>query len=141
MIWTLISIGVLLIGIGGVVCYNLWGHWQSDWGFWGWLCILFGSVATILFVSVLSVVICNTDIDYQNALAEKQMIEYRIEMGEELVGNELLYTQVVEFNNELRHIKKWAKSPWTNWFYNQKIAEIDYIEIPMIHPTEKGGAE
>ena len=50
-------------------------------------------------------------------------------MSDNIVGNEMLYNDVVEFNNELRRIKKWANSPWVSWFYNQKIASIDYIEI------------
>lgn len=72
----------------------------------------------------------NEDIDYQSALYEKEVIEYRIDnMSDNIVGNEMLYNDVVEFNNELRRIKKWANNPWVSWFYNQKIASIDYIEI------------
>lgn len=72
----------------------------------------------------------NEDIDYQSALYEKEVIEYRIDnMSDNVVGNEMLYNDVVEFNNELRRIKKWANNPWVNLFYNQKIASIDYIEI------------
>jgi hypothetical protein len=60
------------------------------------------------------------------------MLEYRIEHIEEnITGNEMLYNDIVEFNNELRSTKKWANNPWTNWFYNQDIATIDYIEIEL----------
>ena len=63
---------------------------------------------------------------------EKEILEYRIDnMKDNIVGNEMLYNDIVEFNNELRNVKKWADSPWTNWFYNQDIATIDYIEIDM----------
>ena len=80
--------------------------------------------ANILHVKI------NEDIDYQSALYEKEVIEYRIDnMSDNVVGNEMLYNDVVEFNNELRRTKKWANNPWVNWFYNQKIAFIDYIEI------------
>ena len=80
--------------------------------------------ANILHVKI------NEDRDYQSALYEKEVIEYRIDnMSDNIIGNEMLYNDVVEFNNELRRIKKWANNPWANWFYNQKIASIDYIEI------------
>ena len=72
----------------------------------------------------------NEDIDYQSALYEKEVIEYRIDnMSDNVVGNEMLYNDVVEFNNELRRTKKLANNPWVSWFYNQKIALIDYIKI------------
>lgn len=84
---------------------------------------------TLVGGSILRVKI-NEDIDYQSALYEKKVIEYRIDhMLDNIVGNEMLYNDVVEFNNELRRIKKWANNPWVSWFYNQKIASIDYIEI------------
>ena len=70
------------------------------------------------------------DVDYQNALHEKEMLEYRIDnMEENIVGNEMLYNDIVEFNNNLREVKKWANNPWVNWFYNQDIATIDFVEI------------
>ena len=72
------------------------------------------------------------EIDYQNTLYEKEMLEYRIEhMEQNITGNEMLYSDIVEFNNELRRVKKWANNPWTNWFNNQKVATIDYIELDM----------
>ena len=72
------------------------------------------------------------EIDYQNTLYEKEMLEYRIEhMEENITGNEMLYSDIVEFNNELRRVKKWANNSWTNWFNNQKVATIDYIELDM----------
>jgi hypothetical protein len=50
-------------------------------------------------------------------------------MEENITGNEMLYNDIVAFNNELRNVKKWANNPWTNWFNNQDIASIDYIEL------------
>lgn len=78
----------------------------------------------------------NCDVDYENKLAEKQMIEYRIEQDEEIAGNELLYTQIVEFNNSLRKTKKWSSKPWTSWFHNHKIAEIDFIELEEVNQND-----
>lgn len=70
------------------------------------------------------------DLDYQNALHEREVIEYRLDhMSENITGNEMLYNDIVEFNNMLRSQKKWANNPWTSWFHNKKIAALDYIEL------------
>ena len=86
----------------------------------------FGTALCGLFVLINLLVM---DVNYQNKLEEKAMLEYRIQKGEEIAGNELLYSQVVEFNNDLRSTKILSKNPWVNCFNNWKIAEIDYIEI------------
>lgn len=70
------------------------------------------------------------DIDYQNMLEKRELIEYRIEdKGRNFVSDGKLYNDIVEFNNSLRKVKKGANSSWTNWFYNDDIATIDYIEV------------
>ena len=93
-------------------------------------------VCTCLCVALIISVGCvignyiTMEIDYENTLYEKQVLEYRLETkSESLTGNELLYNDIVEFNNDLRRVKKYANSPWTSWFNNTKIATLDYIEI------------
>ena len=98
--------------------------------FAGMMAIVFGGFATIIIVAFIlhNVTMCN--INYQNALYRKEMLEYRIEhMDEDVIGNEMLYNDIVEFNNELRSTKKWAENPWTSWFNNQKIADLDYVVL------------
>lgn len=125
MIFTLLAIFILIIGIFFlVIC-----RWSDSLFVIGVPCVVVGTLFSIFFVGMAISVKVNCDVDYENKLAEKQMIEYRIEQGEEIPGNELLYTQIVEFNNSLRTTKKWSANPWTSWFYNSKIAELDYIEI------------
>lgn len=85
------------------------------------LALIFGAIAISTQV--------NETLYYQNALNEKAMLEYRLEQNDDIAGNEMLYSQIVEFNNALRSNKKWANNLWTNWFNNQKIATIDYIVI------------
>ena len=73
------------------------------------------------------------EVRYENKIYEKEMLEYRIEHYESIaVGNELLFDDIVEFNNDLRVTKKWAASPWMNWFYNHKIATIEYINLELL---------
>lgn len=88
-----------------------------------------GIVALIVCSLCISCILINSDLNYENMLDQKEMLEYRLEKQSNIVGNELLYSQILEFNNELRSIKKWANNPWTNWFNNKKIANIDYIKF------------
>jgi c-di-AMP phosphodiesterase-like protein len=122
MIITLIFVALLIIAI---ICSNIkWAEFIAIISF------IF-SIVGIIFISGFIIAInINRDIDYQNKLYEREMLEYRIEkMEENITGNEMLYNDIVAFNNGLRETKRWANSPWTNWFFNKDIATIDYIEI------------
>lgn len=57
--------------------------------------------------------------EYEKALMRRDMLEYRLEHKEELyTGNELLYSDILEFNRQLYSVKKWSANPWTSWFWN-----------------------
>lgn len=91
--------------------------------------LLLGSIATITCSVAMLCNASNMQIDYKKALYTKKTIEYRIEHQEDnIVGNELLYNDIIGFNNALRSTKYWANNPWTSWFNNDKIAQLDYIE-------------
>lgn len=144
MIITLISFGILLLGIGLLVFYKICSkkcyrppkikkfclkmtHLHLD--------IIGGAVLIVGFAAAFAtslLIIGNTitkQVDFEKVLYEKKTIEYRIEHQEDnIVGNELLYGDIVEFNNELRNTKYWANNPWTNWFNNDKVAQLGYIE-------------
>lgn len=94
--------------------------------------IVLGIVASIFVGAFIIATQTNKDLEYQNILHTREMLEYRIEhMSENITGNEMLYNDIVEFNNKLRATKKWANSLWTNWFTNQDVAAIDYVVIDM----------
>ena len=100
---------------------------------------IFGSGIVIVVFSAIMLAICigcvidtnvNGDLYYQNKLHEREMLEYRANQTENnIIGNELLYNDIVEFNNDLRGVKKWANNFWVGSFYVQEIAELDYIEV------------
>ena len=134
MIITLIGLGLLVIGIVLVIiCHRTYFknyNTESTIMGFGIGSIMIGSVVTLCATILLLINVSNYDVDYQNMLHTREMLEYRIEhMEENITGNEMLYSDIVEFNNELRNTKKWALNPWTNWFHNQDIASIDYIEV------------
>lgn len=88
-----------------------------------------GGIMTFVCIVCLLDTQINKAVNYQNALYEKEVLEYRIEnMDNDITGNEMLYNDIVEFNNELRSAKKWANNPFVNWFWNEDIATIAYVE-------------
>lgn len=92
--------------------------------------VVIGILCSIFTSAFIMTNVITYDVSYQNVLHEREMLEYRIEhMEENITGNEMLYNDIVEFNNELRETKKWANNPWTNWFNNEDIASLDYIEL------------
>jgi hypothetical protein len=96
----------------------------------GIILVLIGVFSEIICVAGIIMNRLGYDIDYQNALYEREVLEYRLDHREDdFPGNEMLYSDIVKFNNKLRDQKKWANNPWTNWFNNEKIAALDYIEL------------
>lgn len=130
MIATLIVISAIIVGI---VCLVIASRNMEDtWFIIGLILTVVGLILGILRTIAIIDVNVNKDIYYQNTLYEKEMLEYRIDnMEDNIVGNEMLYNDIVEFNNELRSVKKWAYNPFTNWFYVKEIAAIDYVELDM----------
>ena len=93
------------------------------------LAVIGGFLSSLCFTTIVSTQM-KADLEYQNMLHQKEMIEYRIErMDENVVGNEMLFNDIVEFNNELRAAKKYVNNPFVNWFQVSEIATIDYIEL------------
>lgn len=125
----LIILGVLLVlGIVMIVLGN-----KNDPGalFGGGVtCItlsVFGFVLAIAFILMVQI---PKEKDFQNKQYEKQVLEYRLEhLEDNVVGSEMLYSEIIEFNNNLRTCKHYADSLWVGLFYNDKIATIDYIVI------------
>lgn len=127
MLLTLTGIGLIILAVIFNHIYNR--TYDEGWIFVGIFVLLVGSITTLMCVLLIMGNIATLDSHYTDKLSEKQMLEYRIEHCEDTIGNELLYTDILNFNQELRHTKKFANSLWTNWMSNQKVAEIEYIDI------------
>ena len=134
MLVTIISLVVLVVGILLIVLsknrkLRYWTREHLE--FTGLLFIVLGALVSVICVGCIIGNASTRDITYQNVLHQREMLEYRIEhMEDNITGNEMLYNDIVEFNNELRSVKKWANNPWTNWFTNQDVATIDYVVLP-----------
>lgn len=133
MIITLMFIALIIIGtILVLISKNTKLDWDTsdNLHFIGFFIIAIGIIVSVVMTGLIIGNAATYDLYYQDTLHKKEMLEYRIEHIEEnITGNEMLYNDIVEFNNELRSVKKWADNPWTNWFNNKDVAAIDYIEI------------
>jgi hypothetical protein len=133
MLFTITSLVVLAVGIILIVLSKnrKLRYWtRENLEFTGLLFMVLGALVSLVCVGCIIGNASTRDIAYQNALHERDVLEYRIEhMEENITGNEMLYNDIVEFNNNLRSTKRWADSLWLNWFYNQDIAAMDFIEI------------
>lgn len=137
VILTIIFIALLVIGITGIIVFEKCD--ETNWPYWlenavpitAVIFILVGAIGTLVCGGTIIGVNINHDVDYQNKLYEREVLEYRVDrLDDDLTGNELIYNDVVAFNNDLRLTKKHANSLWLNWFYNQDIAALDYVELP-----------
>lgn len=127
----LLILSVVLLGLGIALFCLAWD--RAVWACIGVTAIAFGVVASLSGGIIAMWVQVNKDIDYQNALHDREVLVYRLEHQEEnLVGNELLYAEIVDFNNRLRFEKKWANNLWVGVFNNELIADLDYIEYKEV---------
>ena len=133
MIITLIGLGLLAVGIILlIISKNREMNWRTRdiIEFIGVFMVAIGIIVSFFTVGFIIDNTTSYDVDYQNMLHKREMLEYRIEhMEENITGNEMLYNDIVEFNNALRSEKKWANNPWTDWFNNKDIASIDFIKL------------
>ena len=91
-----------------------------------------GALVVICGIACISCSISN-DVEYQQELNKRNAIVYRLEHldnEENLLVNGGVYEDVVEFNNNLLTYKTWTHNPWIGCFLTDKVAELDYIELP-----------
>ena len=134
MILTILSLVILLAGIVLLIILNKSYYLDEDiWLPISIVSIMLGAIGVITTLAAICAAQIPGETNYQAALYEKSVLEYRLEnQDDNIVRNELLFNDIVEFNNTLRQTKRYANSPWVNWFYNQKIATINYVTIDGI---------
>lgn len=120
-----------ILAVGGFYLFDKFAYKRDNLA---GLCAAVATVSVIVFCvfGIFALVVAvEKETEYQNKLYEKEVIEYRVEhITEDIVGNELLFNDIVKFNNHLRSAKKWVNNPWTNIFWNEDVASIDYIALP-----------
>lgn len=121
MLLTIIFVLLMILG------FFLAGKFYSE--FWAYVCVA-GFIGTFFCVIIIMRVQIPKQVSYERAVMQRDTLEYRLEHREnEQTGNEMLYSDILEFNQDLYSVKKWSKNPWVSWFWNEKIAELDYIDF------------
>jgi hypothetical protein len=133
--------GIFLIGIILLIICVLCGIWDKNSYseapiFISASCGILSAI--ILFITILAGIGCQATKQqgYERVLYEKSVLEYRLKNEINTVGNEMLYNDIVEFNKEIKSTKYWSKNFWTNWYNNDLVEDIDYIEIDGIVPKD-----
>lgn len=130
MIITLIC---LVLFVAGIVLFiiGMLRDWAMEPDAIG---VLFGVSLVPLMICLFTIASAQIgrDVKYEERLHERNMLEYRLEQAEEdnnVIEYAELYNDVVKFNNSIRRTKKWGNNPWTSWFFNPLIADLEYIEV------------
>ncbi len=131
MIWTLITIALIIIGIVLLVVYNVC---NND--------LLFGLGVTSLVAGVFigfiigAIAISNhTAVDksiYEAEMQYKSLTKQlqTIDSEYEDVSKAEIIQKVYDWNTNVYRLKYWTDSPWTNWLYSKKYADsLRYIEL------------
>lgn len=126
---------LLMLAVFIVVCVILCDIDECKWyGLLGTLGSVILSFALIVCVVLVIGEHACADKHYADLTAKKEVIEYRlneIDNDENLLVNGGTYTDLIEYNESIRSYKTYSDSFWIGLFYSDKIAELDYIELPQ----------
>lgn len=127
----------LLAIVIGVICFCLTAYLNSKFSDWCVLPLVIGfTLVLAVFCSTIVFIAqgVRTPIDRANIEAERNIIVYQVEHQDSFletskVGvNELLYTQVKEFNEKVRIHQFYRNNPWTSWYEQSFWSEIELID-------------
>lgn len=139
MIITLIALGILIIGIILTILNektNIFGRFYNGIEFLCLSLVFFGTTFSIICIgSILFKGIGEDRIIERNRM-KYESLQRRIEVVNseyEDASRSDLIKDINEWNEKVYDKKYWAKSPWTNWFFNQKIVdELEYIDFEEV---------
>jgi len=122
MIIAILTFVLLVICI--VLIYLDNEYWDTEWVMAIGVILGFLSLITLIaIITQILIVQIPRSVNYEITQYERTQL---IEQYEQ--GNQYAYDSIIEFDKQLLSIKKWANNPFTNWFYNQRIAnEVDFI--------------
>lgn len=139
MIITLIGLGILIIGIVLVILAEktcIFDRFYGDIDLLGGIFILIG---TIISIGCIVLILCK-EVGENNIINKNKMKYESLQRRVEIVNSEYedvsrsdLIKDINEWNEEVYNQKYWTENPWTNWFFNQKIAdELEYIDFEEV---------
>ena len=136
----IILFSILVFGIISLIIYKRkysgYTFKGENWLIGGYVFTLIGAVS-ILVCGIMCLCInadINSELEYQNMLLEQKSIEYRLEQAKSennFMTNGGVYYDVIQFNNKLRAYKTYTHNFWVGWFWTDKPAELEYIELNL----------
>lgn len=127
----------LLAIVIGVVCFIIAKCLNDSFNDWDALPFTIGCLLALDVLASTIVFICqgaSAPINRANVEAERNIIVYQVEHQDSFletsrVGvDELLYTQVKEFNEKVRFHQFYRDNPWTSWYEPSFWSEIELID-------------
>ena len=135
MIWTLITVALIIIGIMLLVvnntCNNLLLFVLGVTSLVVGVCICFiiGAIAIINHTAV-DKSIYEAEMQYESLTKQLQTIDSEYED----VSKAEVIQKVYDWNTKVYKSKYWTESPWTNWLCSEKYSDsLKYIEMEEMH--------
>lgn len=137
MIWTLIFVGITILGIvlflldiGNVINdYDL----SSLVGGIGFVLSVFGALISIIMLAIIFIAHVTSGHDIQTKRIEYDGLTKRLEIVNsefEDVSKSDVIKDITEWNKDIYSAKYWSESKWTNWFWDKEYVDsLDYIEM------------
>lgn len=139
MIITLIALGILIIGITLVILNektDIFGRFYDEIEILCCFFIIFGIIASIMCIGTILVKGIGEKRDIEQNRMKYESLQRRIEVVNseyEDASRSDLIKDINEWNEKVYNKKYWTENPWTNWFFNQKIAdELEYIDFEEV---------
>lgn len=97
-------------------------------GIIGFVLLIIGVIGLCICLIMIITTHVNVEAQLQTLQNTRDMLVYRLEHINELpAGNEMLYSEITEFNNQLYRNIINSQNPWINWFYNSALNNIPLI--------------
>ena len=134
MILTFLAMLVVAFGF-----FCLWknktrkSYYNEGWIFGAAMGWVIGGVCAIVAIVFIIIAAAQNDIITEDLIAKREAIEYRLEQCDEdtnVTVNGGVYSDLIEYNAEVRRHKRWTHDLWVGWFYSDGPAELEYIKLP-----------
>jgi len=139
LIITLISIGILVIGIIFIILNektDIFGRFYDGIELLCLSLVFFGTIFSITCVGIILLKGVGEDRVIEQNRMKYESIQRRIEVVNseyEDASRSDLIKDINKWNEKVYDKKYWAKNPWTSWFMNKKIIdELEYIDFEEV---------
>lgn len=139
MIWTLLGIGLLIVG--GILLYVGCKIYNEACFYTGLIGFMSGVIIAFICIVCLICGHCAVDKSIYDAELEYNALIKQVEAVNseyEDVSKATVINRVYKWNKGVYSEKYWAENPWTNWFYDKDyVNSLKYIDMEDDNAEEK----